>query len=375
MPWGRSLARDMIPYMTSTNQVPIMTNSESVLQLGPNAYGKPSAALHILRDTILGRERFDFAFREYSRRWKFKRPTPADFFRTMEEASGTDLDWFWRGWFYTTDHVDISIDRVFQLRLDTEDPDIDYARARQQEEDKPTPVGVTLNAEQGLEPWVERNPNVTDFYDENDIFTVTNKERNAYQAFLDGLEPDERATFARAIQEDRAYYVLEFSNHGGLVMPIILGLEFADGTMEKMYIPAEIWRRNPHSVRKLLVFDQGTELTQVVLDPDWETGDANVEDNYSPRRFIPSRLEAYRAERSSTYSRRDIMQDIKTELDESEEEASEPESEDPTPASDAPPAEDAVDEDAETDAQADPEEGATDTEDDADVEAEENEAE
>ncbi|MEL6754285.1 MAG: M1 family metallopeptidase, partial [Pseudomonadota bacterium] len=361
MPWGRSLARDMIPYMTSTNQVPIMTNSESVLQLGPNAYGKPSAALHILRDTILGRERFDFAFREYSRRWKFKRPTPADFFRTMEEASGTDLDWFWRGWFYTTDHVDISIDRVFQLRLDTEDPDIDYARARQQEEDKPTPVGVTLNAEQGLEPWVERNPNVTDFYDENDIFTVTNKERNAYQAFLDGLEPDERATFARAIQEDKAYYVLEFSNHGGLVMPIILGLEFADGTMEKMYIPAEIWRRNPHHVRKLLVFDQGTELTQVVLDPDWETGDANVEDNYYPRRFIPSRLEAYRAERSSTYSRRDIMQDIKTELDEGEEEASEPDSEDPTPAADAPPAEDAVDEEAETDAQADPEEGATDT--------------
>ncbi|MEL6663928.1 MAG: hypothetical protein AAFR33_13105, partial [Pseudomonadota bacterium] len=243
------------------------------------------------------------------------------------------------------------------------------------EEDKPTPVGVTLNAEQGLEPWVERNPNVTDFYDENDIFTVTNKERNAYQAFLDGLEPDERATFARAIQEDKAYYVLEFSNHGGLVMPIILGLEFADGTMEKMYIPAEIWRRNPHHVRKLLVFDQGTELTQVVLDPDWETGDANVEDNYYPRRFIPSRLEAYRAERSMTYSRRDIMQDIKTELDEGEEEASEPESEDPTPSADASPAEDAVDEDAETDAQADSEEDVTDTEDDADVEAAENEAE
>ncbi|MEL6569488.1 MAG: M1 family aminopeptidase, partial [Pseudomonadota bacterium] len=323
MPWGRSLARDMIPYMTSTNQVPIMTNSESVLQLGPNAYGKPSAALHVLRDTIIGRERFDFAFREYSRRWKFKRPTPADFFRTMEEASGTDLDWFWRGWFYTTDHVDISIDRVYQLSLDTEDPDIDYARARQQEDDKPTPIGVTLNAEEGLESWVDRNPGVTDFYDENDIFTVTNKERNAYQAFLDGLEPLERATFARAIQEDKAYYVLEFSNHGGLVMPIILGLEFADGTMEKMYIPAEIWRRNPKHVRKLLVFDKGTELTQVVLDPDWETGDANIEDNHYPRRFIPSRLEAYRAQRSPSYIRRDIMQDIKTELNEGEEEAAE----------------------------------------------------
>jgi aminopeptidase N len=100
----------MIPeYMTSPNQVPVMTQSDSVLRLGANAYRKPAAALTVLRETVMGRELFDFAFREYAQRWKFKRPTPADFFRTMEDASGVDLDWFWRAWFYTTDHVDVAL--------------------------------------------------------------------------------------------------------------------------------------------------------------------------------------------------------------------------------------------------------------------------
>ena len=136
IPWGVE-PRDITGYMKSSVQVPIMTQSDSVLRLGPNAYTKPAAALNILRETILGRELFDFAFKEYAQRWMYKRPTPSDFFRTMEEASGVDLDWFWRGWFYTTDHVDISIDRVYQLRLDTQDPDIDFARERQEELDKP----------------------------------------------------------------------------------------------------------------------------------------------------------------------------------------------------------------------------------------------
>lgn len=320
MPWTRSLPRDLISYMTSENQVPIMTQSDSVLQLGPNAYGKPSAALHVLRDTILGRELFDFAFKEFSQQWKFKRPTPADFFRSMEEASGVDLDWFWRGWFYTTDHVDISLDRVYTLRIDTKDPDIDFARRRQEEADKPAKVGVELNKRAFLEPWVDQNPDVRDFYDENDIFTVTNKERNSYQSFLDGLEDWERIAFERAVEEDKAYYVLEFSNIGGLVMPIILGIEFADGTTERVYIPAEIWRRNPHNVRKLLVYDKGTEISQIIVDPQWETGDADIENNYYPRRMIPSRIEAFKSERGFSFARRDIMQDIKTELDEDEDE-------------------------------------------------------
>lgn len=323
MPWTRSLPRDLIGYMKSTNQVPIMTQSDSILQMGPNAYGKPSAALHILRDTILGRELFDFAFKEYSRRWKFKRPTPSDFFRTMEEASGVDLDWFWRGWFYTTDHVDISIDKVYKLRLDTEDPDIDYARSRQENADKPAKIGVDLNNKAGLQEWVDANPKIRDFYDENDIYTVTNKERNTYKSFLDGLEDWEREAFERAVKEDLNYYVLEFSNVGGLVMPIILGLEFTDGSTERLYIPAEIWRRNPHHVRKLLTYSKDKELKQVIVDPNWETADVDIENNAYPRQIIPSRVEAYKSKRSSRLASRDIMQDIKTKLKTDDEEASE----------------------------------------------------
>ncbi len=318
--WNRSLPRDLTGYMTSANQVPIMTQSDSVLQLGPNAYGKPSAALHLLRDTILGRDLFDFAFKEYSERWKFKRPTPSDFFRTMEEASGVDLDWFWRGWFYTTDHVDISLDRVYKLRMDTKDPDIDFDRRRQEDADKPGKIGVMLNEQEFRETWVDRFPDIQDFYDENDIYTVTNKERNEYKSFLDGLEDWERTAFERAVEEDKNYYVLEFSNIGGLVMPIILGLEFADGSTERLYIPAEIWRRNPHQVRKLLVYDKEKELTQVVVDPNWETGDADVDNNSYPRQIIPSRVEASKSSRSFSFKRRDIMQDIKTELDTDEDE-------------------------------------------------------
>ncbi|MGB3721421.1 MAG: M1 family metallopeptidase [Pacificimonas sp.] len=307
MQWTRSLPRDLIGYMTSTEQVPIMTNSESVLNLGPNAYGKPSAAYHILRDTIIGRENFDFALREYAQAWKFKRPTPSDFFRIMEEASGTDLDWFWRGWFYTTDHVDISLDSVYRLRLDTEDPDIDFPRLRAERAGEPEKVGVRQNREAGTPIWVLENPGVRDFYDKNDEFTVTNKERKDYREFLDDLEPWERAAFDRAVKEDANYYVLDFSNKGGLVMPIILGLTFEDGSAERMMIPAEIWRRTPKAVSKLLVFPKNKALRQVVVDPDWETADADIENNWYPRRIIPSRIEAYKEKESDDLNDRDVM--------------------------------------------------------------------
>ncbi len=307
MPWTRSVPRDLVPYMVSNNQQPIMTQSDSITDLGSNAYGKPSAALHVLRDTIIGRERFDFALKEYARRWKFKRPTPADFFRTMEEASGTDLDWFWRGWFYTTDHVDISLDSIYRLKMDTKDPDIDLPRRRSERADEPDLVGIGLNKQQGLPIWVLENPGVTDFYDKNDEFTVTPKDRKSYKDFLDGLAPWERAAFDRAVKEDANYYVLNFSNKGGLVMPIILGLTFKDGSTEKLAIPAEIWRRNAREVAKLLVYPKGKELVQVVLDPDWETGDADIENNHYPRRIIPSRVEAFKDEASKSRVSRDLM--------------------------------------------------------------------
>ncbi|MDP5039550.1 MAG: M1 family metallopeptidase [Paraglaciecola sp.] len=318
IPWGVE-PRDIVDYMKGSVQVPIMTQSDSVLKLGPNAYTKPAAALNILRETILGRELFDFAFKEYAQRWKFKRPTPSDFFRTMEEASGVDLDWFWRGWFYTTDHVDISLDNVYKLRLDTKDPDIDFARERQQELDKPMSLTDERNKAEGIELWVDRFADLKDFYDDNDRFTVTNKERNSYQKFLKDLKPWEREAFERAVKEDKNYYVMDFSNLGGLVMPIILELTFADGTKENQYIPAEIWRRSAKSVSKLIITDKEKELVSVTVDPRWETADVNVNNNHYPRQIIPSRIEAYKSKKSTSKVARDIMQDIKTELKKDEE--------------------------------------------------------
>ena len=318
IPWGVE-PRDVTDYMKSSTQVPIMTQSDSVLRLGPNAYTKPAVALNILRETILGRELFDFAFKEYAQRWMFKRPTPADFFRTMEEASGVDLDWFWRGWFYSTDHVDISIDRVYKLRLDTEDPDIDFARERQSEKDKPMSLTDERNRDEGKKLWVERFDDIKDFYDENDQYTVTNKERNKYRKFLDKLEPWERKAFERAVREDKNYYVLDFSNKGGLVMPIILELEYTDGTKEMMRIPAEIWRRTPKAVSKLVVTEKDKELVSVTVDPRWETADVDVENNHYPRRIIPSRIEAYKSKPRDGKVYRDLIHDINTKLDDDNE--------------------------------------------------------
>ena len=143
---------------------------------------------------------------------------------------------------------------------------------------------------------------------------MTNKDRNDFIELLDDFDPIERRVFHRAVEEDAEYYALEFSNIGGLVMPIILGLEFTDGSTERMYIPAEIWRRNPNKVSKLLVFEKGRELKQIIVDPNWETADADLENNYYPRRITPSRVEAFKFKNPFTFDRRDIMQDIKTEL-------------------------------------------------------------
>lgn len=312
MPWGVE-PRDVTDYMKSSIQVPIMTQSDSILRLGPNAYTKPAAALNILREVVMGRELFDFAFKEYAQRWKYKRPTPSDFFRTMEEASGVDLDWFWHGWFYTTDHVDISLDKVSELRLDTQNPDIDFSRRRIEEADKPSSLFVERNKAAGTELWIDKNPDITDFYDQNDRFTVTNKDRNEYQETLADLDSWEREALERAVAEDRHYYVLEFSNLGGLVMPILLQLTYENGDTEDRYIPAEIWRRAPLKVKKLIVTDR--KITAVVIDPGWETADVDVHNNHYPRKITPSRIEAYKAKKSTERVYKDIMHDINAELE------------------------------------------------------------
>jgi hypothetical protein len=315
IPWGVE-PRDITAYMKSNVQVPIMTQSDSVLKLGPNAYTKPAAALNILREVILGRELFDFAFQEYSRRWENKRPTPSDFFRTMEEASGVDLDWFWRGWFYTTDHVDISIDKVFKMELDTLNPDIDSKRRRAEEAREPRPLFEQRNEAEGRRLWVDLNKDIEDFYDTHDRFTPTNKERNKYSQMLEDITPREREALERAVKENKNYYVMSFSNLGGLVMPILLELTYTNGKKEQMMLPAEIWRRSPKKVSKLFITDKGKELESIVVDANWETADVDVENNHYPRRIVPSRIEAFKKKKSKKPVGRDIMHDIKTKVKE-----------------------------------------------------------
>ncbi len=320
-PSQRGEPRWITEFMKSEPQVPIMTNSESLMQFGNNAYAKPATALVILRETILGRDLFDFAFREYARRWKFKRPTPADLFRTLEEASGVDLDWFWRGWFYSTDHVDISLDRVTHLKVDSKDPDAEKAWQREQYQAEPPSRTDLANAEAGIETRLERMPDLEDFYVENDPFTVSNQDRNDYQKYLESLtdskasNPDwRRQVLDKAVADDRNYYVLEFSNLGGLVMPIILELDYEDGASERLVLPAEIWRRSPQQVRHLLMREG--RITSITVDPNWETADVDLYNNHYPRRILPSRLELFEPpETPGNIPLRDLMQDIKAELD------------------------------------------------------------
>jgi len=246
---------------------------------------------------------------------------PADFFRTMEEASGVDLDWFWRGWFYSTDHVDISIDRVSRLKVDSHDPEISFPLEREEFAGEPLSRTLNNNAAEGRQTRVERHPELLDFYDENDQFTVSNKDRNEFQEYLESIrapldaDPEWRIkALQRAQQEDKNFYMLEFSSPGGLVMPIILEITFTDDSVEMMRIPAEIWRRSPGQVNKLIARDK--DIATIVVDPYWETADVELSNNHYPRKFIPSRLEIFKEEKASqNIPDRDLMQDIKTSLE------------------------------------------------------------
>ena len=155
---------------------------------------------------------------------------------------------------------------------------------------------------------------MSDFYDEHDRFTPTNKERNKYRQMLEDLDPREREALERAVKEDKNYYVMSFSNVGGLVMPILLELSYTNGKKEQLVLPAEIWRRTPKMVSKLLITDKNKKLESVVVDANWETADVDVDNNHYPRRFVPSRIEAFKKEKSKRPVSRDIMQDIKTKI-------------------------------------------------------------
>ena len=301
---------DYIPgYMTSKNQVPVMTQSDSILQFGPNAYVKPAAALTVLRETVMGRELFDFAFREYSQRWKFKRPTPADFFRTMEDASGVDLDWFWRAWFYGTEHVDVALNDIRVYRLKSDDPDIDAPLDRiEATQDNPEPMTVLRNRDEGRVPRESRFQDLEDLYSDNDRFTVTNKDRNEAQKAYKKLETWEQAVLARALEEDPMFYFLDFENVGGVPSPIPLEIYYEDGSNRSLMIPAEIWRKNANKVTHRLV--EAKRIAHVQIDGKHQTADTDYANNRFPPEIRASRLKTYKRDRKT----RNLMADLLVEL-------------------------------------------------------------
>jgi hypothetical protein len=285
-PSGRGEPAKIAEYMASENQVPIMTNSESVLQFGNNAYGKPATALNILRETVMGRDLFDFAFKTYSQRWKFKRPTPADFFRSMEDASGTDLDWFFRGWFYTTDNVDISIENVRLYQMNTQNPDVEKGILRKEQANRPQTLSQQRN--EALPKRIDQYPSLRDLYNDFDQFEITEKDRQSYQAFVANLTESER----QLLNNNYHFYIVDLKNVGGLVMPLIFKVEYMDGTSEEIRVPAEIWRYNNFDVSKMIITRK--EAKAIVLDPNLETGDTDLSNNFFPRRALPTRFQVFK---------------------------------------------------------------------------------
>ena len=299
-------------YMQSKDQVPIMTNSDTIVQFGPNAYSKPAAALSVLREIVMGRELFDHAFREYANRWKFKRPTPADFFRTMEDASGVDLDWFWRGWFYGTDHVDVAVGDIRAYQVSSQDPDVEFPLRRSEfAADWPESYSQRQNRAEGRQTRVDRYPELKDFYNENDPFVVTNKDRNEFKEFREKLKDWERAALDRAVKAGEYVHFVDFRNLGGLVTPLPLTLTYADGSTEDYLVPAEVWRYNALQVTKLFIRKQ--RLVSVELDRNHLIADADKTNNVTPRRIAPSRIELFKGRDRERNQMLDALAELKGE--------------------------------------------------------------
>jgi hypothetical protein len=277
---------------------PIMTNSENIIQFGPNAYAKPATGLNILRETIMGRDLFDYAFKEYSRRWAFKHPTPADLFRTIEDASAEDLDWFWRGWFYSIDPVDIAIDTVKHAVYDAT---------------VAVPAARTMGPRGLSRPEVNSFEDISKIRNRNDksivfLTDVDTTLRDFYWRYDRGLEPYDSVTKQPAMAMPAAegltdaekakyasanLYEVSFLNKGGLVMPIILEFTFEDGTKETQRLPAQIWRKNENKVTK--VFLTSKKAVSIQLDPMRETADIDESNNKWPNVAAPSKFALFKS--------------------------------------------------------------------------------
>ncbi len=276
-PSRRGPAKNIIPYMSGdqTGLEPIMTNSESIRQFGNNAYGKPATALNILRETIMGPELFDYAFKTYANRWKFKHPTPEDFFRTMEDASAVDLDWFWRGWFYTTDYTDIGIKEVKKYFVSNNPSKevSDFMKTRRRRDSRIGPmVYMIAEGSADYKPELNKPFKITDFQDLNEY---VNKNFTA----------EERAK----LNEPKYFYQVTFDKPGGLVMPIIVEITFEDGTKENHYFPAQIWRMNDKEVNR--TFATQKAIAKIVVDPKEETADIDTSNNTWPKTAQKSKFD------------------------------------------------------------------------------------
>jgi hypothetical protein len=276
-----------------------MTNSENIVNFGPNAYSKPATALNILRETVMGRESFDYAFKEYARRWAFKHPTPADLFRTMNDASAENLDWYWRGWFYGIEPVDLSLDSVKHLVADLDHSPAKVDTTVMKSIDKPMPTGKFPT-----DISKDRNRD-----DKNIVFTADADTalHDFYYKYTRGEIPYDTAKYAQHIVQydeplddatkeklkSKQFYELQFSNKGGLVMPIIIEWTYKDGSKEIERIPAQIWRKNESHITKLFVKDK--EVASIKLDPYRETADIDESNNSWPVVQTESKFEVFKA--------------------------------------------------------------------------------
>ncbi len=267
----RGPASRIVPYMRGDKgiQRPLMFSADNVVQsnYGNEQYAKCATALNILRETVMGRELFDKSFKEYAQRWAFKHPKPGDFFRTLEDASAVDLDWFWRGWFYSTDNTDMSIENVKWYQVRKEQPNIE-SRGK-------TVTGGTLAS----------SPTSNTFAGGPQPFSVLPTDRRLYGEFTNQV--DDKALIQK--MENKNFYEVTFKNKGGLVMPVIVEWTYKDGTKEIERIPAEIWRADEEQVTK--VFMKEKEVVGMKLDPLAETADVNSGDNQFPRAELPSRID------------------------------------------------------------------------------------
>ncbi len=303
-PSGRGPAYKITDYMKMPKDLlePIMTNSENIIQFGANAYSKPATGLNILRETIMGRELFDYAFKEYAKRWAFKHPTPADFFKTMEDASAEDLDWFWRGWFYSTDACDISLDSVKWFKADLVNSPTRTERKMMQSVAKPQlntfdDISKIRNRQdKNIVFAVDADPSLRDFYwnyARGKVRVDTMPVERTIVQFDDTLSIADRAVLAA----NKNFYELQFSNKGGLVMPIIIEWTFKDGTKEIDRIPVQIWRKNENKVTKVFLKDK--EVTNIKIDPMRETADIDEANNTWPSITQPSKFQLYKSRQAA----------------------------------------------------------------------------